>query len=107
MIGVSDGIGWYKLGEERDRAIYFIGIKDGRNSCAAGPWNYDMSKTPDYEWLFLCFPGDVEGGDYYDAGWWDEDLPNGAGWTKDGKNYLEGTPIAWAGINIPELTQEE
>ena len=76
-------------------------------NAAAGPWNYDMSKTPDYEWLFLCFPGDVEGGDYYDAGWWDEDLPDGAGWTKDGINYLEGTPIAWAGINIPELMQEE
>jgi len=59
MSGERDGIGWYKQGKECDSAIYFIGIRDGRNSCAAGPWNYDMSIIPYYEWLFLCIPGDV------------------------------------------------
>src|SRR3990167_7875475 len=45
MVGESDGIRWYEPGEERDRAIYFIGIRDGRKSCAAGPWNYDVTQS--------------------------------------------------------------
>ena len=47
------------MNNERDTATYLLGRKDGVDSCAAGPWNYDMSIIPYYEWLFLCIPGDV------------------------------------------------
>ena len=99
MIGVSDGIGWYKLGEERDRAIYFIGIRDGRNSCAAGPWNYDMSQAPRVKYdsllLLIEFANEIS----FDCAYWDEDWNE---WMKSEGETILGKVLAFAEIRLPE-----
>ena len=33
------------MNNERDTATYLLGRKDGVDSCAAGPWNYNIAQS--------------------------------------------------------------
>ena len=99
MIGERDGIMWDKPGGERDTATYLLGRKEGVDSCAAGPGNYDMSQAPRVRYdsllLLIEFANEIS----FDCAYWDEDWNE---WMKSEGETILGKVLAFAEIRLPE-----
>ena len=84
---------FYDVQEARRR-----GIDEGVLSCAAGPWNYDMSQAPkDGRDLFILIEYKKGQDIWTDVADWHLDE-----WRGEGQSYHPDEVIAFAELRLPE-----
>src|SRR3990172_5149782 len=85
---------FYDVQEARRR-----GIDEGALSCAAGPWNYDLSQAKSIRYklvLLLCkLPKEI----FITYGYWDEECDE---FKRGEDDPVLGTVVAFAELRLPE-----